>query len=235
MQNQHTTEKKLSLKYQSEENQPREKLLKLGKAHLSNAELLAILIGSGNNEDNAVQLCEKILSSVAGNLTELGKKSVEYLKEFKGIGDAKALTFVAALELGRRRQKNDLIEHEQICNSRDIYEYIFKDLIDLQHEEFWLILLNRANHIIGKKKISSGGTTATVVEPKMIVKFALDAMATSIILIHNHPSGNLKPSEVDIKLTQKIKSACSYFDIQVYDHIIFSHTGYYSFADANIL
>ncbi len=235
MQNQHITETKLSLKHQSEDNQPREKLLKYGKSHLSDAELLAILIGSGNNEDNAVQLCEKILNSVNGNLTELGKKTVDYLKDFKGIGDAKALTFVAALELGRRRQKNDLIEREQICTSRDIHEYIFKDLIDLQHEEFWIILLNRANHVIAKKKISSGGTSATVAEPKMIIKPALDAMATGIILIHNHPSGNLKPSEADIKLTQKIKLACSYFDIQVYDHIIFSHTGYYSFADANIL
>ncbi len=235
MQNQHTTEPKLSLKHQSEENQPREKLLKYGKAHLSNAELLAILIGSGNNEDNAVQLCEKILASVEGNLTELGKKSVVYLKQFKGIGDAKALTFVAALELGRRRQKSDFIEHEQICTSRDIHEYIFKDLIDLQHEEFWVILLNRANHVIGKKKISSGGTTSTVADPKMIIKPALDVMASSIILIHNHPSGNLKPSEEDIKMTRKIKLACSHFDIQLHDHLIFSHTGYYSFADAEIL
>ncbi len=217
------------------DDQPREKLAAFGKSHLSDAELLAILIGSGNLEKNAIELSAEILDSVNYNLTELGKKTIADLIKFKGIGEAKAISIIAALELGRRRQFKDIEQRKQILTSLDMYESIFHELIDLNHEEFWIILLNQASHILKKIRMSSGGTTATIADQKMIVKAALDVFAQKIILVHNHPSGNLKPSEADIKLTEKIKKASSLFDIQVLDHLIVSHTGYYSFADSGKL
>ena len=229
---QHTTsETKLSIKDLSERERPREKLLEQGKNHLLDAELLAILIGSGNVNENAVQLSARILESVNGNLTELGKKSITDLRKFNGIGEAKALTIIAALELGRRRQFRDIEQRKQILTSNDMYESIFNELVDLRHEEFWIILLNQANHILKKNRIGVGGVSSTLADPKIILKSALDALASNIILIHNHPSGNLKPSDADIKLTEKLKKGCALLDIQVLDHLIVSHTGYYSFRD----
>ncbi len=229
---QHTiSETKLSIKQWSEKERPREKLLELGKNHLRDAELLAILIGSGNVDENAVELSARILDSVNNNLTELGKKSITDLCQFKGIGEAKALTIIAALELGRRRQFRDIEQRKQILTSNDMYESIFNELVDLRHEEFWVILLNQANHILKKIRIGMGGVSSTLADPKLILKSALDALSSNIILVHNHPSGNLKPSEADIKLTEKLKKGCALLDIQVLDHLIVSHTGYYSFRD----
>ena len=220
-----------TIKSWAEEDRPREKLMLRGKSALSDAELLGILIGSGNNEDNAVQLSEKILASVDKNLTELGKRSVVDLQKFKGIGEAKAITIVAALELGRRRQFSDSTQRTQIKTARDAYEYILPELIDLNHEEFWIIILNRANNIISKLCISRGGVSGTVVDAKQVFKAAIDKLASSIVLIHNHPSGNLKPSPQDIELTKKLKKAGEVLDVTVIDHLIVTNGGFYSFAE----
>lgn len=220
-----------TIKSWAEEDRPREKLLLRGKASLSDAELTGILLGSGNADDNAVELAQKILNSVGKNLTELGKCTVDDLKKFKGIGEAKAITIVAALELGRRRQFSDSAHRTQIKGARDAYEYILPELIDLSHEEFWVILLNRANHIINKLCISCGGVSGTVVDAKTVFKTAIDKLASSIILVHNHPSGNLQPSPQDVELTKKLKKAGEVLDVNVIDHIIVANTGFYSFAE----
>ena len=220
-----------TIKSWAEEDRPREKLLMYGKGKLSDAELTGILLGSGNADDNAVELAQKILDSVGKNLTQLGKSSVDDLKKFKGIGEAKAITIVAALELGRRRQFSDGAQRTQIKGARDAYEYMLPELIDLSHEEFWIILLNRANHIINKLCISSGGVSGTVVDAKTVFKAAIDKLASSIILVHNHPSGNLQPSPQDEALTKKLKKAGEVLDVNVIDHIIVANSGFYSFAE----
>ena len=219
------------IKSLAEEERPREKLLLRGKAALSDAELTGILLGSGNADDNAVELAQKILDSVGKNLTQLGKSTVDDLKKFKGIGEAKAITIVAALELGRRRQFSDSAQRTQIKGARDAYEYILPELIDLSHEEFWIILLNRANHIINKLSISHGGVSGTVVDAKTVFKPAIDKLASGIILVHNHPSGNLQPSPQDVELTKKLKKAGEVLDVTVIDHIIVANAGFYSFAE----
>jgi DNA repair protein RadC len=224
----------LSIKSWAEEDRPREKMLTKGKAALTDAELIAILIGSGSVDENAIELGKRILSSVNDNLSELGKRSIKELMTFKGIGEAKAITIAAAVEIGRRRQFSDMVQRDRITNSRDIYDIMLPHLIDLQYEEFWILMLNQANHITRRERISTGGVTGTVVDSKMVFKAAIEALAPSIILIHNHPSGNLKPSQADIDLTRKLKEAGKVLDIKVLDHVIVAHTGYYSFADEGL-
>ncbi len=224
-----------SIKSLAEEDRPREKMLLKGKAAMSDAELIAILIGSGTVDENAITLAQRILDSVDKNLSELGRRTIKDLMKFKGIGEAKALTIASALELGRRRQFSDVMQKSSVTCSRDVYDAMLPLLIDLPYEEFWIILLNRANHIVGKTRISIGGVTGTVVDSKMVFKPALEALATSIILVHNHPSGNLKPSEADIDLTKKLKEAGKYLDIAVLDHVIIANSGFYSFGDESLM
>jgi DNA repair protein RadC len=218
-----------------EEERPREKLVLKGKSALLNHELLAILIGSGTPKVSAVDLCAQILEYVNNDLIQLGKLSVLDLQKFKGIGEAKAICIVASMELGRRRQAENVGVVNTIKSSKDIYAVLLADLSDLISEEFWIIYLNHRNKIIGKEKISSGGLTATIVDIRMLFKGAVERLATSIILAHNHPSGTLKPSQADIKLTNKIKEAGQILDVQILDHLIISDTGYYSFADEGML
>ncbi|MFY7908715.1 MAG: RadC family protein [Emticicia sp.] len=218
----------------AEEDRPREKLLLKGKAALSDAELIAILIGSGTRELSAVDLSKLILQSVKNNLNELAKLSINDLMKFKGIGDAKAISIAAALELGRRRKESDVIKKAKVSSSADAYEAIRPYLMDLQHEQFWVLLLNRANEVIRPQQISIGGVSGTVADPKMIFKAAIEHLASAIILVHNHPSGNLTPSQADKDLTKKVKEAGRTLDIPVLDHLIFSDNGYFSFADEGI-
>jgi len=224
-----------TIKSWAEEDRPREKLLLKGKHVLTDAELIAILISSGNAEETAVELSKRILSGLENNLNELGKQSVHDLMKFKGIGEAKAIGIVAAMELGRRRKTEDKIKREQIVTSKDAVD-IFQPLLgDNAHEEFWILFLNRANVVTGKHAVSSGGMTGTVVDPKMVFKAALDAKAVGIILCHNHPSGNVKPSQQDVDLTKKLAAAGKLMEISVLDHIIVAQSGYYSFADEGMM
>jgi DNA repair protein RadC len=218
----------------AEEDRPREKLLLKGKAVLSDAELIAILIGSGTRELSAVDLSKLILQSVNNNLNELAKLSINDLMKFKGIGDAKAISIAAALELGRRRKESESLKKQKITSSADVYEAIRPYLMDLQHEQFWIILLNRANEVIRPQQISIGGVSGTVADPKIIFKAAIEHLASAIILVHNHPSGNLTPSQADKELTKKVKAGGQTLDIPVLDHLIFSNNGYFSFADEGI-
>ena len=226
---------KLSIKSWAEEDRPREKLRLKGKHSLGDAELIAILIGSGNADDSAVELSRKILAKAENNLLELGRLTVSDLMQFKGIGEAKAVTIVAALELGRRRRETTALQRQRIVTSRDAAAILQPLLADHLHEEFWLLFLNRNNLVLGQVALSSGGVTGTVVDPKLIFKAALEHKATSIILCHNHPSGNLKPSDEDIRLTRKITEAGKFMEIQIVDHLIVSQHGFYSFADEGLL
>ena len=219
----------------AEEDRPREKLLLKGKAALSDAELIAILIGSGTRSLSAVDVAKLILGNANNNLNELAKFSVKDLKKTKGIGEAKAISIVSALELGRRRKETEFTEKYRISCSNDIFQLMKPDLMDLPKEEFWVLLLNRANRLIKKEQVSTGGVSGTVADPKIIFKAALDQYASSIILVHNHPSGNLKPSQADLDLTNKMKNAGKLLEIPVLDHIIFSDQGYLSFADEGLL
>ncbi len=228
-------ETKLSIKSWAEADRPREKLLAKGKSALSEAELIAILIGSGNTEESAVELSKKILNSVDNNLVELGKLDVNALCKFKGIGEAKAISIIAALELGRRRNEQTIPERESITSSRQAFNLLHPILADLPHEEFWLIFLNRANKVIKKHPVSKGGVAGTVVDAKMIFKPAVEYLASSVILCHNHPSGNRTPSQEDIALTRKIKEAGRALDISIHDHIIIANDTYYSFADEGLI
>ena len=231
------SEEKDSLKILSwaEEDRPREKLLLKGKSALSDAELIAILIGSGTRSMSAVDVAKIILSNAGNNLNELAKLTVKDLQKIKGMGEAKAISIVSALELGRRRKESESLKKIKITCSNDIYEMMKPELMDLPKEEFWIVLLNRANKVIKKKQISSGGVSGTVADPKIIFKAALEQYASSVILIHNHPSGNLKPSQADISLTTKMKEAGKLLEIPVLDHIIFGDEGYMSFADDGLL
>jgi len=222
---------KISIKAWAEADRPREKLLLKGKQSLTDAELIAILMGSGNRELSAVGLAQIVLQSTNQNLNELGKSTVADLKKFKGIGEAKAISIIAALELGRRRQLSDIREKTQIRSSQDAYREMAPMIQDLPHEEFWVLLLNRANRIISREKISSGGVSGTMVDAKLIFNRALAKKASSIMLFHNHPSGGLIPSQADLSLTRKLREAGKFLDIQVLDHLIISERGYYSFAD----
>ena len=219
----------------AEEDRPREKLILKGKASLSEAELLGILIGSGTRSLSAVDVCKLILQETGNDLNQLAKLTVKDLQKFKGIGEAKAISIVAALELGRRRKESPPVKRPKITSSQDAYDAIKPELWDQPHEEFWLLMLNRANQVIRKERSSAGGVAGTVTDPKIIFKAALQHLASSLILVHNHPSGNLKPSEADIRLTKKLKEAGALLDIPVLDHLIFTDHGYYSFADEGIL
>ena len=221
----------LPIKAWAEEDRPREKLLLKGKHSLTDAELIAILIGTGNSGETAVDLARKILSGNSNDLSFLGKMNVQELQKYKGIGQAKAVTIVAAMELGRRRKESKEVKREKLTNSVEAVNLMQPLLGDLMHEEFWIIFLNRANGIIGKKQISVGGMSGTVADPRMIFKAALDQKAVSIILCHNHPSGNNQPSAADVKLTKNISEGGKVLEITVLDHIIVTQHGFYSFAD----
>ena len=228
-------EQKYSIKQWAKDDRPREKLLSKGPITLSNSELIAILINHGSKEKSAVELAQEVLRIGKENLNELGKLSVKELMRIKGIGEAKAISIVAAMELGRRRQATTYREKFVITSSTDVANYLQTLLKDYKHEVFAVLFLNRSNKINHFQIISEGGITGTVADPRIILKKALEEDAVSIILCHNHPSGSLKPSKADRELTFKIKEAAKYFDIKVLDHLIVSDDGYYSFADEGIL
>lgn len=219
----------------AEEDRPREKLMLKGRAALSDAELIAILIGSGTRELSAVDLSKMILHSVGNNLNELAKLSINDLMKFKGVGDAKAISIAAALELGRRRKESEVLKKAKISSSADAYDAIRPYLMDLSHEQFWVLLLNRANEVIRPFQVSIGGVAGTVADPKIIFKSAIEYLASAIILVHNHPSGNLTPSQADKDLTKRVKEAGRLLDTPILDHLIFGDNGYFSFADEGIL
>jgi DNA repair protein RadC len=217
------------------EDRPREKLYQKGTSSLSDAELLAILIGSGTKSRSAVDLGRELLSMADNNLNSLGKLSISDLTKIRGIGNARAITIAAALELGRRRKLAELPEMPQIKCSRDVFELVNPVLSDLSHEEFWILFLNRSNRVINRMKLSQGGISGTVTDVRMIMKKAIENLASGIIVCHNHPSGNLNPSESDSRITQKIKEAGNLMDIQLLDHLIICEKDYYSFADNGLL
>lgn len=225
----------ISIKSWAEDDRPREKLLSKGRNALSDAELIAILIGSGSKNESAVELSQKILSTISNNLNALGKLSVNDLMKFKGIGEAKAITIAAALELGRRRNREKPAKRDKIITSRDVFDVFYPQLSDLPHEEFWILLLNRANSIISKINISRGGVSGTIVDVKIILKIAIENLATSIILCHNHPSGNIMPSQSDIDMTKNLKQASALVEIQTLDHLIIGENAYYSFSDEGMI
>lgn len=224
-------ESSLSIKTWAEEDRPREKFAIQGKSALTDAELIAILISSGNREESAVELSKRILVSVSNNLNELGKVNLADLMKFKGIGEAKAISIAAALELGRRRKGSEVLKRIKINTSYKAFEQLTAELSDLKHEEFWVLILDRQNKILEKKCISSGGVTATIADAKLIFKPAIEKLASGIILFHNHPSGALKPSEQDIQLTKNLKITGKTLDIPILDHLIIANNKYFSFAD----
>ncbi|OAD90045.1 MULTISPECIES: RadC family protein [Flavobacteriaceae] len=224
-----------SIKNWNEDDRPREKLLLKGRTALSDAELIAILIGSGSRNESAVSLSQRILASVGNNLSELGRLSIPELMEFKGIGEAKAISIAAAMELGRRRRTGEALERKKITSSNSVFEYVQPIIGELPHEEFWILYLNNSNKIIKSAQLSKGGITGTVVDVRLAFKEALQLGAVGIILAHNHPSGTLKPSQADIQLTKKLKTAGESLDIKVLDHLIITEKAYFSFADENML
>ncbi len=225
----------IGIKSWAEEDRPREKLLLKGKQNLTDAELLAIIIGSGSRNETAVDLAKRLLISVDNNLEKLARLSVRDLMVFKGIGEAKAISMAAVMELGRRRQLTDVKTKPQLRSSRDAYDLLGPVLADLNHEEFWILLLNRANRIISREQISKGGTSGTVVDAKIVFRKALEKQASSIILCHNHPSGNLRASQADLALTKKLVAAGNQLDVMVLDHLIVTQSGYLSFADEGMM
>lgn len=224
-----------SIKVWAENDRPREKFINKGKNALSDAELIAILINSGNRSESAVQLSQRILAEAGNNLNLLARKNIEELKKFRGIGEAKALTIAAAMELGRRRKENIENNSFKIKSSKDAFECCKDKMMDLDHEEFRVMYLNRNNTVIKNQLISSGGITGTVVDTRIILKNALDCLACSMILVHNHPSGNPKPSHEDISITKKIIDAARLMDITVHDHLIIYENKYKSFADEGLM
>lgn len=217
------------------EDRPREKLLDKGRHLLSEAELIAILIGSGSRNETAVELSKRILVNVDHNLNELGKLSVPELMKFKGIGEAKAISIVAALELGRRRKEMELPKRDKITSSKDVFDIMQPHVLDIPHEEFWLLMLNRANLLVKKELISKGGVAGTVVDAKIVFKTAVNNYASSIIVCHNHPSGNTRPSDADIRLTKTLQEAGKIMEIPLLDHLILTENNYYSFGDEGLL
>lgn len=222
---------KLKIKDLALEDRPREKLLKKGVQALSDAEIIALLLGSGSRKESAVELARKILRDVNHNLNELGKSSLNELQKYNGVGEAKAVSIAAALELGKRRKLADIKHKVQIKSSRDIFERFHPYMQDLSHEEFWVVYMNRANKIIDERRISEGGISGTVVDVKKVLKWALEKTASTLILCHNHPSGNLMPSKADETVTGKMKQAAQIMEMQMLDHIIIGQGEYYSFAD----
>ncbi|SDS05467.1 DNA repair protein RadC [Gillisia sp. Hel1_33_143] len=224
-----------SIKNWALDDRPREKLLQKGKTSLSDAELIAILIGSGNSKDSAVELSKKILSHCNNSLNYLGKLSVQQLTQFRGIGDAKAITIIAAMELSRRRRYEEALELAKISSSNSVFEILQPVIGELQHEEFWILYLNNSNKVIEQFQISKGGITGTLVDVRITLRKALELGAVSLILAHNHPSGNLNPSEADKQLTSKLKTAAESLDIKILDHLIVTEKSYFSFADEGML
>jgi len=224
-----------AIKYWAEDDKPREKLMLKGKSVLSDAELIAILIGSGSRNESAVELSKRILISTDNNLNTLGKLSLKQLTAFKGIGEAKAITIIAALELGRRRRAEESLGLQKITSSKAVFEIMQPVVGELPHEEFWVLYLNNSNKVIYKTQISKGGITGTVVDIRIIYKTALEHNATSLVLCHNHPSGVLQASEADKQITRKLKEAGKQLDILVLDHVIVTERSYFSFADEGIL
>jgi len=231
-----TNEKRLTIRQWAEDDRPREKMLRKGISILSDAELLAILIGSGNTTETAVELAKRILHESGGSLNELAKLSVtELSKRFKGIGEAKAITIVAALELGKRRRISENRERKQICSSKGFYELFEPYLVDLPHEEFWVALLDNSLRVLDVRRLTQGGTIQTVVDVPMLLKFAIEKSAQAIAVAHNHPSGQMQPSKEDREITQKIKAGCTAVGIRFLDHIIVTQGGYYSFCDEGMI
>lgn len=227
--------KRTGIKDWALEDRPREKLLSKGITSLSNAELLAILIRSGGPETSAVELARQVLKEAGNNLHELGKRNISELVKHNGMGPVKAITIVAALELGRRRKRTEIGDKIRISGSQDVYT-LFQPMIgDLSHEEFWVLLLNRSNRVMDNIRISQGGISGTVIDVRLILKHALDRLASALILCHNHPSGNLKPSEADVRITSKIAEASKTMDIQLLDHIIIADNSYFSFSDEGMI
>jgi DNA repair protein RadC len=222
---------RVTLKLLAEDDRPREKLVTLGKHNLSDAELVAIILGSGNRNETAVQLAQRMLSDAGNDIAKLAKMGVGELKKYKGVGEAKAVNIAAAFELGRRRKDVDKNERQKITSSKDAYDILNLKLSDLPHEEFRILLLNRANHVIKEECISKGGVSGTVVDIRIVCKSAIENYASGIILSHNHPSGQVQPSMEDRSLTKKIREALGFFDIKLLDHIIVGEGKYYSFAD----
>jgi len=227
--------KKLGIKMWAEADRPREKLLLQGRRQLTDAEIIAILIGSGSRSESAVDLSKRILAAYKNDLDVLGKASVSDLSKFKGIGEAKAISIVAALELGRRRKEIPSPELFRIGSSMDSYNTLYPIFADLNHEEFWVLFLNRGNFVMGKHQISKGGQSGTIADPKIIFKLALEESAAYIVLAHNHPSGNLKPSAEDIALTKKYVESGRSLDLPVVDHLILANKRYLSFADEGLM
>ena len=227
--------KSFSIKNWSDDDKPREKLVQKGRSVLSDAELIAILIGSGSRAESAVELSKRILASVDNNLNELGRLSIKQLMTFKGIGEAKAVSITAALEVGRRRREEDAAKIDKIGSSQDVYHLLQPLLGDLEHEEFWILFLNNSNKVLHKAQLSKGGITGTLVDVRLVMKQTLELGAVAIILAHNHPSGTLSPSAADKQITQKIKTASETLDVKVLDHLIITQKSYYSFADEKIL
>jgi DNA repair protein RadC len=230
-----TTSKFLNIKSWAVDDRPREKLILKGKEALSDAELIAILLGSGSKEESAVGLAKRILVSINHNLNKLGKLSIADLTKFKGIGEAKAISIITALELGRRRRLEEASVSPKITSSKAVFELMQPLIGELQHEEFWILYLNNSNKILEKNQQSKGGLTGTLVDVRLVLKKALELNATAIILCHNHPSGKLKPSNADKLLTNKLKKASETMDIKVLDHVIITENDYFSFADENLL
>lgn len=226
---------KSGIKAWAEDDRPREKLITKGKASLSDAELIAILIGMGTREMSAVELSKLILQSTGNNLNELAKMGVAELMKFKGIGEAKAISIVAAMELARRRKDSDPLKKDKIKYSKEAYNILKPFMMDLDHEQFWIICLNRSQEVVKIIQISTGGVTGTIADPKIIFKHALEHLSSCIILSHNHPSGNINPSQADITLTKQLSEGARLLDMTLSDHIIFTNNGYFSFADQNML
>lgn len=227
---------KLNIKDWAEEDRPREKMLLKGVSALSDAELLGILIGSGNKSETAVELSQRILHSVSNNLNTLGKLEIrDLIKDFKGIGEAKAITIVAALELGKRRKLSEALVSPLITSSKDVYDIFHPILADLKHEEVWVLFLNRANKVVKNIQISKGGMTATVVDIRLIMKEGIQTLASAMVLCHNHPSGNTHPSDDDDQITKRLKDAGHIMDIRLLDHIIVCDNSYYSYMDTGRL
>ncbi|MGB7393927.1 MAG: DNA repair protein RadC [Pricia sp.] len=227
----HQNTASFSIKNWSDDDKPREKLVQKGKSYLSDAELIAILIGSGSRNESAVALSKRILASVDHNLNELGRVSVQQLMQFRGIGEAKAVSIAAALEIGRRRREEEVRNIAKINSSRDAFELLRPRIGDLEHEEFWILYLNNANKVLHSALLSKGGLTGTLVDVRIVMRQALELGAVALVLAHNHPSGNLIPSKGDRDVTQKLKRGALSLDLKILDHLIITETDYFSFAD----
>ncbi|MDR1583565.1 MAG: DNA repair protein RadC [Prevotellaceae bacterium] len=227
--------KRLTIKSWAEEDRPREKMMEKGTSVLSDAELVAIILGSGTKEMTAVDLAKNLLNSVDNDLNKLGKMSISDFQKLKGIGAARAVTIAAALELGRRRKEFDKQKKEKIQHSKDIYDIFYPSLSDLPYEEFWMMYLNASKNVINKIKIGMGGTDKAFIDVKLIAKSAVECLASSAVAIHNHPSGNANPSTEDRLLTTRIKNILSFFDITLIDHVIITDDEYFSFVDEGLL